>query len=184
MVYGILPIFIDMRLYVVAFPELEPADRQLIDDSRRQFDRLYGMIGEHITLVFLVEDFTPEDFVVEVKKQASATKAFSFTLRAATINKDSFSEHYFAFLVPDEGNSTIIKLHDKLYSGKLAYHHRMDIDYIPHILIATSLDKAVIKNIVDEWNAKGFEFHGRINRLDIISFENGVTTVLDRIELE
>lgn len=173
-----------MRLYVVAYPELEAADYQQIDDSRRQYDRLYGMIDAHITFVFLVDDFTPEDFIAEVKQQAAGAKAFDIALRGCTINKDSFSGHYFAFVVPDEGNSNIIKLHDKLYSGKLAHHHRMDIDYIPHILIATSLDKTVIKNIVDEWNAKNFEFKCRINALDIISFENGVTTLLDRVVLE
>lgn len=173
-----------MRLYVVAYPELEQADYKQIDDSRREYDRLYGMIDAHITLVFLVDDMTPEDFVAEVKKQAAGAKAFDITLRACTINKDSFSEHYFAFLVPDEGNSNIIKLHDKLYSGKLAHHHRMDIDYIPHILIATSLDKTVIMNIVNEWNAKDFEFKGRIKALDIIRFENGVTTLLDRVVLQ
>lgn len=172
-----------MRLYVVAYPELDVADYRLIDDSRKQYDRLYGMIDAHITFVFLVEDFTPEEFVAEIKKQTAGAKAFDITLRACTINKDTFSEHYFAFLVPDEGNSSIIKLHDKLYSGKLAHHHRMDIDYIPHILIATSSDKNVIKNIVDEWNARDFEFKGKVKALDIIRFENGVTTVLDRVVL-
>jgi 2'-5' RNA ligase len=173
-----------MRLYVVAYPELDAADYQLIDDSRRQYDRLYGMIDAHITLVFLVDDMTPEDFIAEVKQQTAGAKAFDITLRACTINKDTFSEHYFAFVVPDEGNSDIIKLHDKLYSGKLTHHHRMDIDYIPHILIATSLDKSVIKNIVDEWNTKNFEFIGKVKALDIISFENGITTVLDRVVLQ
>lgn len=173
-----------MRLYVIAYPELAEDDYQTIQQHRKQHDRLYSMIEPHITFVFLVEDFTPEDFIAEAKQQLQGVKPFSFSLRCCTINKDSFSDNYFAFLVPDEGYSHVVKLHDKLYSGKLSYHHRLDIDYIPHIEIANAPDKAAIKTIVDTWNAKDFCINGRVAAIDIISFENGVCTTLEKVVLQ
>jgi hypothetical protein len=141
------------------------------------------MIEPHITFVFLVQDFTQEDFIVEIKKQVEGFKAFSFTLRCAVVNKDSFTENFFTFLVPDDGYSNVVKLHDRLYDDKLFYHRRLDIDFIPHILIATSADSMVIKKIADEWNAKDFEIKGRIGEIQVISFENGVLDCLHRIKL-
>lgn len=173
-----------MRLYVVAYPRLDAADYERIQNWRRQHDRLYSMIEPHFTLVFLVDDFSREDFVAEIKQQVQGAKAFSFALQCCTINKDSFSDNYFAFLVPDEGFSKLVKLHDKLYSGRLAHHHRLDIDYIPHIEIANSADKRAIKQMVDEWNARDFSIKGRVDAIDIISFEHGVTELLERVELQ
>lgn len=172
-----------MRLYVVAYPQLNEADYARIQAWRRQHDRLYNMIDPHFTLVFMVDDHSREDFVAEIKQQLQGAKAFSFALQCCTINKDSFSENYFAFLVPDEGYSKLVRLHDKLYSGRLAHHHRLDIDYIPHIEIANSTDKLEIKRMVDEWNAQDFSIKGRVAAIDIISFERGVLELLERVEL-
>lgn len=174
-----------MRLYVVAYPELAEGDYQIIQQYRKVHDRLYSMIEPHFTLVFLVPDFTEADFIAEVKKQVKGIKAFEFVLRCSTINKDAFSDNYFAFLVPDEGFSNIVKLHDALYADKLAHHHRMDIDYIPHIEFANSAlsDKTTIKKIVDEWNSKDFAIRGRLSSLDIISFENGIVRLIENIKL-
>lgn len=174
-----------MRLYVVAYPELADEDYQIIQQYRKEHDRLYSMIEPHFTLVFLVNDFTEADFIAEVKKQVEGIRAFDFILRCSTINKDAFSDNYFAFLVPDEGFSNIVKLHDALYADKLAHHHRMDIDYIPHIEIANSAlsDKTTIKKIVDKWNSEDFAIKGRVSTLYVISLENGVLSTLEKIQL-
>ncbi len=172
-----------MKLYVIAYPELEPADLQMIQDCRKENDRLYNKIGPHFTFVFAVEDFSITDFVAEVKEQLTGQNAFSFVIRCASINKDSFSEYSFAFLVPDEGFSNIKKLHNKLYSGKLSHHHRLDIDYTPHIEIANATDVQYIKKLVDEWNEKDLAIHGKVSALEIISNIDHVFTTVERIEL-
>ncbi len=173
-----------MRLYVVAYPELEAGDLELIQECRKDNDRLYGSIAPHFTFVFLVDDMAVGDFVAEVKQQLRGAAPISFVLRCATINKDAFSEYYFAFLIPDEGHSHIKKLHDKLYSGALDHHHRLDIDYIPHIEIANSLDKMAIKRLVDEWNTNDLAIKGRISAIDIISYEHKVLETVEQIVLK
>lgn len=172
-----------MNLHVVAYPELAPADLELIQSCRREHNSLYNIIGTHFTIVFSVPDMSLEDFTDEIKKQVAEIKAIDFCLRSATINRDAISGNYDAFLVPDEGHGSISKLHDKLYSDKLAYQHRLDIPYVPHVSIANNADAQVIKRIVDDWNSEEFAFKGRISSLDIINYENRVITTVEKVEL-
>lgn len=109
--------------------------------------------------------------------------AIKFCSRCAVINKDSFSNNYDAFLVPDEGFSSISKLHDRLYRGMFSPHHRLDISYIPHISIANSPDPLVIKKIVDGQNERDFAINGLISFLDIVNYENRVITTIEKVSL-
>jgi hypothetical protein len=171
------------KLHVIAYPELGDTDLQKIQACRKDNDRLYKDIAPHFTFVFAVQDFSESDFVAEVKKQLTGTKAFSFTIRCAAINKDSFSDYYFAFLVPDEGYSNMVKLHDRLYDDRLFHHRRLDIDYIPHIEIANAPDKMQIKSIVDEWNSIDLEIKGCVSEIEIVNYENRVLTTIEKIKL-
>ncbi len=172
-----------MNLHVIAYPELAPADHDRIQQCRKEHNSLYTVIAPHFTVVFSVPDMSMSDFVGEIKKQVDGVTAIPFCLRCAVINKDSFSNNYDAFLVPDEGFGRMSKLHDRLYSGKLSTYHRLDISYIPHISIANSVDASAIKNIVDEWNRREFAISGTISALDIINYENRVITTVEKIEL-
>ena len=104
-------------------------------------------------------------------------------MRCATINKDAFSNYYHVFLVPDEGYSNIVKIHDRLYSGLLKDNHRLDVDFIPHIGIANSVDKYKCKRLVDYWNSKEFEINGTISKITIIKYENNIVTNIEDIRL-
>lgn len=170
-----------MKLLAVTYPELSEKDFRIIENYRRQHDSLYSIIRTHFTIVFPVKDFSEKIFTEEIKKQLQGIEPFSFTLRSATINKDAFIDNYYAFLVPDEGQSKIRKMHDKLYSGKLASYHQLDIDFIPHITIGNSTNVIACKKMVDDWNSNDFEITGRISSVDIVNYE-GATT-LEKIKL-
>jgi 2'-5' RNA ligase len=86
-------------------------------------------------------------------------------------------------LVPDEGYSNIIKLHDKLYSGSFQDYQRLDIDFVPHIGIANSKDKFRCKQMVEEWNEKDFSIKGTISHLTIATYDQERITHLKKIEL-
>jgi hypothetical protein len=173
-----------MNLHVVAYPQLQSADYERIQLFRRNHNTLFSVIEPHFTLVFAVPDLALEDFTAEVKKHLAGIHTINFCLRCAVINKDSFSNNYDAFLVPDEGHSRIVKLHDQLYADKLSKHHRLDIPYIPHVSIANSPDAQNTKRIVDEWNSEDFAIDGVIMALDIVNYENRVITTLERIDLQ
>ena len=174
-----------MSYVLITYPQLSKEDSELIDSYRKVNDELfYNVVDPHFTLVFPVFDKEQEDFIAEIKAKATGLKKFSFTVRCATINKDSFSDYFHAFLVPDEGFSNIVKMHDRFYSGKLINNLRLDIDFIPHIGIGNSKDKLLCKKMVDEWNEKEFAISGIIAALIIVKYEDGIVTPLEKIELK
>jgi 2'-5' RNA ligase len=173
-----------MKFLLISYPNLSLKDFTLIQSIRQLYDKQFSIINPHFTFIFPSENIEPNDFILEVKHQLKDLKPFSFSLRCATINKDSFSDYYNIFLVPDEGYSQMVKVHDKLYRDKLHDHLRLDIDYIPHITIGNSIDKFVCKEIVDELNSTDFCINGSITSFDVILFENNKVTTIEKIELQ
>ena len=130
-----------MALLVAAYPELDKRDYQRIQAFRQAHDELYYQVVEpHFTLVFPLFDWEREVFLEEVAERARGAVAFDFILRTATLNKDAFNDYYHTFLVPDEGYSHFIRLHDRLYADKLFPHRALQVDFIPHIGVGNSLD--------------------------------------------
>ena len=161
-----------MALLVLAYPELADSDFKLIQKFRKENDELfYQTVEPHFTLVFPVFGIEKQKFIKEIKSQSKGFKNINFIIRCSTINKDSFSEYYHAFLVPDEGYSNIVKLHDKLYSNELLENLRLDIDFVPHIGIGNNISATKCKFMVDSWNKKEFEIPGRIKELHIVDYD-------------
>src|SRR5215510_14867364 len=117
-----------MSFLVLAYPELSEKDFQPIQEFRKNYDPLYSVVDPHFTLVFPIADLKKEDFVSEITDKSQGFEQFEFTICQATIHKDSFSNSFFVFLVPDKKHNDFIKLHDQLYSDRLSKHLRRDID--------------------------------------------------------
>jgi len=173
-----------MAYLVLAYPELRHEDFELIQDYRKNNDELYfKIVNPHFTIVFPVFDVSQDEFINEIKQNSKDINKFDFTIRCATINKDAFNDYFHAFLVPDEGYSKFVKLHDVLYSDKLKGNLRLDLDFVPHIGIGNSKNKFSCKKMVDEWNRKEFSISGKIKYLTIVNYENDTVTKLHEIEL-
>lgn len=173
-----------MSYLVLAYPELSNEDFNLIQDYRKVHDIFYPVVHPHFTIVFPVDNQPEKAFIREVEKQSGSIKKIEFLIKCATINKDAFSDYYHIFLVPDQGFSDIVKLHDKLYSGLLFDNLRLDIDFIPHIGIGNSKDKWECKKMVDRWNSKNFSIKGQITHLTMVNYENDKVTSLKKIKLK
>jgi hypothetical protein len=174
-----------LAFLVLAYPEIEPSNFELIQVYRRKNDGLfYSIVDPHFTIVFPVFDQTESEFLIEIQHLSKNYYSFDFVLRCSTINKDAFSEYYHAFLVPDEGNSNFIKIHDKLYSEKLKENHRMDLDFIPHIGIGNSKEKMDCKKMVDEWNTNDFAISGTVSCLTVVEFKDNSIRNIAEIPLE
>ncbi len=171
-----------MSYLAISYPELSPSDYQWIQNYREKHDsRYFSVVQPHITLVFTMNNIEQDDFVDEVKKQAYGFQAFEFAIKVATINQDDSGEYFHEFLVPDDGYSNIVKLHDKLYADEFASALRYDIDFIPHIGIGNSRDVKDSKLRVDELNAQNISVRGKVKGIDIVTFEHGVITTVDKI---
>lgn len=172
-----------MGYLVIAYPQLAPDDFNKIQVYRKQHDLLFSVVDPHFTIVFPVLDLSSEDFISEIKDNAKNIARFEFAIRCATINKDAFNKLFHVFLVPDEGYSRVVRLHDTLYSANLKKYLRLDLDYIPHITIGNCRDKHQCKRMVDEWNKEDFLIRGAITALTIVQYENGIVTRLRSIDL-
>jgi hypothetical protein len=174
-----------MAFLVLAFPKIKKSDFDLIQECRKQNDELfYSVVEPHFTIVFPVFDLDESEFLKEIKELAKKYSAFDFVLRCATINKDAFNDYYHTFLVPDEGYSKIIRIHDGLYGGKLKENHRLDLDFIPHIGIGNSIDKLECKKMVDKWNKNDFAIRGTVTSLTLVEFENNKVRKFAELKLE
>lgn len=168
-----------MALLVISYPEISNSDFLHIQKFRADHDHYFRIVNPHFTLVLPVVDWQPEAFIREIDKQAKDFLTFEFCLRCATLNKDAFNDYYHTFLVPDEGFSHFIKLHDILYANLLFPHRALQIDFIPHLGIGNSRYPEECLEMISSWNRRPFAIHGRISALDIVSFEkNKVKTIL------
>jgi len=171
-------------LLVVHYPTVSSEALDKIQAIRRQHDLLnYDVIAPHFTLVFPVFELEEKAFIAQVEKVARSISPFNFVIRCATLGDDAFSDYTHVLLVPDEGYSHMVKLHDLLYTGILASALRMDIPFIPHIGIANNLDPKHCKRIVDNLNMENFEIHGTVQQLDVIWYENNQVGTIAKIDL-
>jgi hypothetical protein len=89
------------------------------------------------------------------------------------IGADDLEATAYVFLVPDEGYSQLSLLHDRLYTGVLAPHLRLDLPFIPHITIGTLSDRHLAKKLCDALNAQRLSIVGSVDALTVGEFANG-----------
>jgi len=171
-------------MVVLAYPKFSDSDYEWIQNYRRVNDLLYyDIVDPHFTFVFPTYSLSKDNFIDEITGKCKNEKSIPFVIRSAVLNKDSFIDTYHELLVPDKGHSSIIKLHDKLYSGKLFPELRLDIDFIPHIGIGNSKDPIICKSNVDQINKLNIEIKGIIDDLDIATYENNKVETVEKVNL-
>jgi 2'-5' RNA ligase len=156
-----------------------------IADIRREHPGLrHSVLAPHFTFVFPTSDLSESNFVAHVAGCAAGVRRLAFTLRSSLLVKDDSGDAYYVLLVPDEGFSGVVKLHDKLYTGPLADSLRLDIPFIPHVTVGYSADAQLCKSIVDALNASEFEIEGTIAALDIVRKEGTAARTIRRLDLQ
>lgn len=173
-----------MNLCVVAYPSVSTSDHARIQEFREENDELYyHVIEPHFSLVFGGSGWEAGPFIAEVKKQLQGFRPFDFCIRCAALDKDSFNDYYRAFLVPDEGHSQIVKLHDRLYADKLFPYRVLDVDFIPHVGVGNSRNPLRCVEMVESWNKAEFAIPGQVSVLDIANHENDAVQTIERVVL-
>jgi 2'-5' RNA ligase len=156
-----------MKLAIVAYPSLAEIDRRWIESLRATHDPQASRLGVHFTLVFPVEAAL-SDLSSEVADVARTTPPISFTIRGAEVVRDALSNDSHIFLVPDEGQTQIAALHDRLYQGALRAHLRTDIPFIPHMTVAAASDPQLAKRLAGEIGARARLVRGTIADLAVV----------------
>jgi 2'-5' RNA ligase len=113
-------------------------DARRIDELRRKYDPQVDLIAPHITIVFPLPDQIDEsDLVSHIRNVLHDWEQFPIHLRGLA---QSWDNHL--FLLVEEGNAGIIRLHDELYTGLLTSYHRKDLAYVPHVTLGSFADDA------------------------------------------
>jgi hypothetical protein len=171
-------------LLVINYPTISAKDFDWIQRVRKQNDQLYWkVVAPHFTLVFPVFKIEEEVFIHHVEQAVIEIEAFNFVLRCAVLGDDAFSDLTHVFLIPDEGYSRIVKLHDCLHTGILKEELRLDIPFIPHIGIANSQNAQACKDLVDNLNAESFVVWGRVEKLVVFWYEDNQVNTIKQISL-
>jgi 2'-5' RNA ligase len=172
------------RLFTLAYPTLSATGKAVIGGIRAVHDPHNALMVEpHFTLVFGTTGVGQEDYLNHVEQIAASSPAVRFHCRYAALGTGEKADTSHVYLVPDEGNSDIYLLHDRLYSGPLTSHLRLDLQYVPHITIGTCPDAARAKALCDEINEEGLSIAGAIRTLTVALLANGMVQNLQSFEL-
>jgi 2'-5' RNA ligase superfamily protein len=129
-----------MRLLVIGYPTMDTQHVAWIHGIRRHYPELsWSVVAPHFTLVFPLTGVEPVVLSRHIANEAAAWPAVRFVLRSSILIKDDSSANTHILLVPDEGSSEIVKLHDRLYTGLLFPYLRLDIRFSPHITMTQLL---------------------------------------------
>ena len=172
-----------MALLVLGYPSISASDSAWIQSIRQQHDPQFELVAPHFTLVFPTDGVEVDEFSHHVRSQIRGQAPIAFEVRCALVVKDALGAATHTFLVPDQGFSDLVKLHDRLYSGILAPHLRLDLPFIPHITIAAAHDPAVCKRVAGEINSQEIIMRGTISALDLVRFANQTVTTLEQLVL-
>lgn len=161
-----------MALAVLSYPVMSITDEERIQEFRSNNDPLFfRVVGPHITFVFPLEDTETEQFLTDIQEKIRGWRAFEVEFRSALVNKDSFSDFYHLLLAPDRGFGEVVRLHDRLYTGRLYSFRRLDIDFIPHMAIANSNDPEEVRRWADEWNSRDFCIPAKVETITIVDYD-------------
>lgn len=176
-----------MPLLVVAYPKLDPADAVRIEMIRAVHDPAHARVRAHFTLVYPLqhapERQSVDELVAFVGEIARAQRPLSFALRSALPFNDLTGPDTDVFLVPDEGFSALVRLHDRLYTGPLARDLRLDLPTIPHVTVGRSPDPRTSKRLADSLNARPLAIVGQIAALDLVAHDGGTVRTIAHLPL-
>jgi 2'-5' RNA ligase len=118
------------RFAVAWFPAFRGIER--IEAFRRKHDPVATLIPAHLSLVFpFATALSQLQVETHVRRVVSAWPPIPVSFRAVRMHANEF-----VFLMASRGASSIVGLHDKLYTRSLAAQLRPEFAYEPHITLA------------------------------------------------
>lgn len=69
---------------------------------------------------------------------------------------------------PDEGLSQLVKLHDDPDADKLAPKLRLDVPFVPHVMVGYSTDAQLCRQVAQAINGRNVVLRGVIDTLQLL----------------
>lgn len=159
-------------LTVVSYPDFPSHDHNWIESFREAHDAYFTLIPAHLTLVFPVFNWERKEFIRDINRQVRGSGPYQLKIKCAIRNNDLTSDLWHVLLVPDEGFSETVKLHDRLYGKKFTQKKKLNLDFIPHIAIGNSKDPLICKQLINKVNSMNININTNIKKLNIIKIKN------------
>lgn len=171
-------------LYTLAFPSLSASDAAFVESFRAEHQsEQSNVVAAHFTMVFGCATVPRDEYVQHVQSVAEASSSVRFACRYAMLGADDEDDTAYVFLVPNAGFAELSLLHDRLYTGVLSSHLRLDLPFIPHITIGRLAERRAAKALCDALNSRGVNIEGSVGALVVGARENGRIQSLARFEL-
>lgn len=130
---------------ILIFPKFKNLDK--IQKIRNKYDNLSNLVPPHITLVFPFSDkISNDELSNKLTTLLNNISPFNITFQGISLSNDNY-----IFLNCINGNDTIIKLHDTIYSEILPSHIKNSIQYIPHITLGKSNNKSNLPKLTEKF---------------------------------
>jgi len=172
-----------MSLVAFSYPRLEKQDFDFIQSIRAEYEPNYSLLNPHVTFVFETDEVEQGVFLEHLRPLITATPVIDFVMRSVSLIRDVDRERWFLLLTADEGFSSIVRLHDRLYTGVLAPQLRTDIPFIPHITLGVFADWMRGAGVRDELNAKSLAIGGQVTSILIADYRTNVLRPITEITL-
>ncbi len=162
------------RVAVVCLPKLTPTDRGWVDSVRsRHLAREQLSVEPHVTLVFPCDEVDRPEIRSHLAVVAAESGPFDVALRAAVLLPDPFTGEFVVALVPDEGNSRLLRLHDRLYTGPFTQHQPVGVPFVPHLTLARMTASAAARALADDVNGGEPDLRTRVTDLVLMRLQAG-----------
>src|SRR5215212_5363262 len=113
---------------LVHYPNVDTTE---IDQLRVKYDPQVELIEPHITVMFPVPVSKGEENLVHhLESVLRGWQSFPIHLQGFQISSD-----HHLFLLLEEGNANILRLHGEIYTGILTGYLRKDIPFLPHLTL-------------------------------------------------
>lgn len=151
-----------MMYALVHYPNV---DTRQINQLRMKYDPQAALIEPHITLMFPVPEAIEEDRLVRHLQGVLADwRSFPIHLQDVQVSSD---DHL--FLLIQEGNSSIIRLHDEIYTGLVADYLRKDLPFVPHLTLGVlGRDLKSRQRALEEARQMGIDAQCVFDRLSLV----------------
>lgn len=151
---------------ILLFPDF--SNIQKIENVRKKYDELYGIIKPHITLAFPFHThMSSEEIKEHLKLHLKDIKSFAIKMHGISIHEDSSKNTNYIFLNLVKGKKEIIHIHKIIYEKVL--NKSLNFKYIPHITLGDFHSNGNEEKIKED-----------LKELENVDFE----TVIDKIYLE
>jgi 2'-5' RNA ligase len=159
-------------LYTVAYLDVSISACAFLNSVRQEHDPQVDVVAPHFTMVFGCNAVSESAYNEHIASVASNTRSIKFHCRYAMLGADDMNDTAYVFLVPDEGTSSISLLHDRLYTGILAEHLRLEFPFIPHVTVASTKDWNRAKSLRDSLNSSGIDIEGTLGSLTVSALKD------------